>query len=281
MGTPSDLESSSTENIELELLLQAILLKYGFDFRNYSRAHVKRRVLHYIVRNGILNISDLQNKLLHEKKFFDELLQELSINVTEMFRNPAFYKAIRNKVTGILKTYPFLRIWHAGCSTGEEVYSLAILLKEEGLYDRTQIYATDFNPKVIKAAKAATFPIRHIKEYTANYHQSGGCESFSHYYRATDSSVIFDKSLSQNIMFAEHNLVTDGIFTEVNMIISRNVLIYFNRKLQNKVLNLFDESLISGGFLGLGSKETLMFSNLSHKYKIIDTKEKIYKKAHD
>ncbi len=276
-----DLESSYSESVELELLLQAIFLKYGYDFRDYSRAHIKRRVLHYIANKGLPNISSLQHYLLIEKKWFDELLRELSINVTEMFRSPGFYKSIRNKVTGILTTYPYLKIWHAGCSTGEEVYSLAILLKEEGLYDRTQIYATDFNPRVVKSAREATFPIKHIKEYTSNYQKSGGRESFSDYYRATNSSVIFDKSLTKNMVFAEHNLVTDGVFAEVNMVISRNVLIYFNRNLQNKVLNLFNESLVTGGFLGLGSKETISFSDISGQYKVIDAREKIYKKAHE
>ncbi len=276
-----DPEGISSENVELELLLQAIYLKYGYDFREYSRAHIKRRVLHYIANRGLLNISNLQHHLLTEKKVFDELLQELSINVTEMFRGPGFYKAIREKVAGLLKTYPYLKIWHAGCSTGEEVYSMAILLKEEGLYDRTRIYATDFNPRVVKSAKEATFPLKYIKEYTSNYQKSGGRESFSDYYRATNTSVIFDKSLKENMVFAEHNLVTDKVFAEVNMIISRNVLIYFNRNLQNQVLNLFNESLVTGGFLGLGNKETLSFSDMAPRYKVIDAREKIYKKTHD
>jgi len=274
-------DSSISENVELELLLQAIYLKYGYDFRDYSRAHIKRRVIHYLASNDLPNISTLQHLILTERKYFEELMQELSINVTEMFRNPGFYKSIRENVVGILSTYPYLKIWHAGCSTGEEVYSLAILLQEEGLYDRTRIYATDFNPRVIRSAREATFPIKHIKEYTANYQKSGGQTSFSDYYRATDNSVIFDKSLTRNMVFAEHNLVTDRVFAEVNMVISRNVLIYFNRKLQNRVLNLFNESLVIGGFLGLGSKETISFSDIADKYKVIDAKEKIYKKAHD
>lgn len=270
-----------SEDVELEVLLQAVFLKYGYDFREYSRAHIKRRVLHYIAGLGMTNISGLQHLLLTERKYFDELLQELSINVTEMFRSPGFYKSIREKVAGILLTYPYVKIWHAGCSTGEEVYSLAILLQEEGLYDRTQIYATDFNPRVVRSAKEATFPIKHIKEYTTNYQKSGGSESFSDYYRATDSAVIFDKSLTRNMVFAEHNLVSDGVFAEVNMIVSRNVLIYFNRRLQNKVLNLFNESLVTGGFLGLGSKETITFSDIAGNYKVIDSREKIYKKTHE
>ncbi|MBN2639057.1 MAG: protein-glutamate O-methyltransferase CheR [Bacteroidales bacterium] len=267
-------------NLELELLLEAIQKHYGYDFREYSRAHVKRRVMHYISLNSIPHISELQHRLLNDEHCFKKLLKELSINVTEMFRNPSFYKAVREKVVGILKTYPYIKIWHAGCSTGEEVYSFAILLQEEGLYDRAQIYATDFNGEVIKKAKTGSFSIRNIKDYTSNYQQSGGRESFSDYYHATDNRVIFDKNLSKNIVFAEHNLVTDGVFAEVNMIISRNVLIYFNRELQNKVLNLMDRSLVTGGFLGLGSKETIMFSEISAHYKAIDSKERIYKKTH-
>jgi chemotaxis protein methyltransferase CheR len=276
-----NLDGSIPEDVELELLLQAIYLKYGYDFRDYSRAHIKRRVIHYLASKALPNISTLQHLILTERKFFEELMQELSINVTEMFRSPGFYKSIREKLVGILSTYPYLKIWHAGCSTGEEVYSLAILLQEEGLYERTRIYATDFNPRVIRSAREATFPLKHIKEYTSNYQKSGGQASFSDYYRATDNSVIFDKSLKRNMVFAEHNLVTDSVFAEVNLVVSRNVLIYFNRELQNRVLNLFNESLVTGGFLGLGSKETISFSDITNKYKVIDAKEKIYKKVHE
>jgi chemotaxis protein methyltransferase CheR len=271
-------EPNPTENIELELLLQAIFLQYGYDFRNYSRAHIKRRVLHRMVQAGVKSMSELQHKILHDPLCFDALIRDFSINVTEMFRNPAFYQSLRKEVIPILKTYPFLKIWHAGCSTGEEVYSFAILLKEEGLFERTQIYATDFNPHVIQKAKTGIYPIKNIKEYTANYQQAGGHSSFSDYYHASNESVIFDQSLKKQIVFAVHNLVTDGIFAEVSMIICRNVLIYFNRDLQNKVLQLFDDSLVKGGFIGLGTKETLQFSSVASKYKTVDSKVKIFKK---
>jgi len=185
---------------------------------------------------------------------------------------------MRNEVLPILKTYPFLKIWHAGCSSGEEVYSLAILLQEEGLYERTQIYATDFNPDVLETANKAIYPLSRIKEYTLNYQASGGTHSFSDYYHANYDSAIFSPSLKQNIVFAEHNLVTDSVFAEVNLIICRNVLIYFNKELQNKVVNLFTESLVKGGFLGLGSKENLMFTDVYDLFQVIDHKEKIYKK---
>ena len=274
-------EGANLENIELELLLQAIYLQYGYDFRDYSRAHVKRRVKHRMVQEKLKNISELQNKILHDPVAFDRMVRDLSINVTEMFRNPDFYKSVREKVIPLLKTYPFPKIWHAGCATGEEVFSFAIMLKEEGLLERTQIYATDFNPYVIEKARKGIFPIRYIKEYTANYQKAGGKESFSDYYHANDEWVIFDKSLSKTMVFAEHNLVTDDVFAEVNMVVCRNVLIYFNRALQNKVLGLLHKSLITGGFLALGTKESMMFSDNQMKYKVIDAKQKIFKKKYD
>ena len=270
--------AASTENIELELLLQAVYLQYGYDFRDYSRAHIKRRVVHRLMQSGLSSISELQHKILHDPLCFDKLIRDLSINVTEMFRNPYFYKSMRQNVIPLLKTYPFLKIWHAGCSSGEEVYSFAILLQEEGLLERTQIYATDFNSNVIQKAKTGVYPIKYIKDYTANYQHSGGKHSFSDYYMASNDSVIFDPELKKQIVFAAHNLVTDTVFAEVNLIICRNVLIYFNRELQNKVLDLFDESLLPGGYIGLGSKETLQFSSLPDRYKTIDSKEKIFKK---
>jgi chemotaxis protein methyltransferase CheR len=276
-----DREEGKTENIELELLLQAVFLQYGYDFRNYSRAHVKRRVKYRVAQEGLNSISELQNEILHQPEVFERLVRDLSINVTEMFRNPAFYKSVREKVIPLLKTYPFLKIWHAGCSTGEEVFSFAIMLKEEGLLERTQIYATDFNPYVIEQARRGIFPIRYIREYTANYQKAGGKSSFSDYYHANDEWVIFDKSLSKNMVFAVHNLVTDSVFAEMNLIVCRNVLIYFNRELQNKVLGLLHESLIPGGFLALGTKESLMFSENEKKYKVVDAKQKIFKKTRD
>jgi len=274
-------EEANIEDIELELLLQAVFLQYGYDFREYSRAHVKRRVKHRVVQEGLSSISQLQNEILHHPEVFDRLVRDLSINVTEMFRNPIFYKSVREKVIPVLKTYPYLKIWHAGCATGEEVFSFAILLREEGLLERTQIYATDFNPYVIEQARKGIFPIRYIKEYTANYQKAGGKESFSDYYHASDEWVIFDKSLAKNMVFAEHNLVTDGVFAEVNMIVCRNVLIYFNRELQNRVLHLLHQSLITGGFLALGTKESLMFSSDEKKYKVIDARQKIFKKKYE
>lgn len=269
---------NNTINIEIELLLEAIFKKYGYDFRNYSKSHVKRRLLNRLSASNLKSISEMQHKVLHDPGFFEYLLRDLSINVTEMFRDPSFYLAMKNEIIPILKTYPFFKIWHAGCSTGEEVYSFAVLLMEEGIYERAQIYATDFNRDVLDVAKKGIYPIDRIKEFTANYQAAGGSQSFSDYYMANYNSVIFDQSLKKNLVFAEHNLVTDSVFAEINLIICRNVLIYFNKDLQNRVIDLFYNSLINGGFLGLGSKETLQFTSKASKFDVIDSSEKIYKK---
>ncbi len=267
-----------TTNIEIELLLEAIYRKYGYDFRNYSKSHVKRRILNRLNVSKLNSISEMQHMALHQEGFIELILRDLSINVTEMFRDPSFYAAMRKEVIPILKTYPFFKIWHAGCSTGEEVYSFAVMLMEEGIYDRAQIYATDFNRDVLDIAKKGIYPIDRIKEFTANYQAAGGSQSFSDYYIANYNSVIFDQSLKKNLVFAEHNLVTDTVFAEINLIICRNVLIYFNKELQNRVIDLFYNSLINGGFLGLGSKETIQFTSKASEFNVIDKTEKIFKK---
>lgn len=265
-----------TENIELQLLLQAIYLKYGYDFRNYAKASIKRRVHHRLNKDKLSSISEIQHKLLYDESFFNTLLMDLSINVTEMFRDPEFYLALREKVMPLLHKMPFLKIWHAGCSTGEEVYSMAIILKEEGLYARTQIYATDMNEVVLQKAKEGIFAINRLKQYTVNYQKAGGQESFSDYYSARYEYAVMEKSLKENILFADHNLATDGVFGEMNMIVCRNVLIYFDRNLQNRVLDLFLESLRDGGILCLGSKESINFLKQADAFEEISKKEKIY-----
>ncbi len=268
------------ENIELNLLLEAIYIRYSYDFRNYSRAHIKRRVLARLTRSNIGSISEMQHLVLTNESFFHSLLVDLSLNVTEMFRDPTFFKAIREIVVPILKTYPFLKIWHAGCATGEEVYSMAILLKEEGLFERSLIYATDFNQIVVEKASEAIFPVERMKLYSENYLKAGGKGSFSEYFNINYDSAIFDKELRKNIVFSDHNLVTDGVFGEMNLILCRNVLIYFNRELQNNVFKLFYESLTPGGILCLGSKETLLFSEIKNKFNTLH-KLNIYKKQYD
>lgn len=227
---------------------------------------------------GLKSISEMQHEVLHNPEFIHHILSDLSINVTEMFRDPSFYKAVRTEVIPLLKTYPFIKVWHAGCSSGEEVYSMAILLKEEGIYDRTQIYATDFNQKILKVARDGIYPVTQIKEYTYNYQKSGGTESFSNYYHAGYNSVIIENHLKKNIVFADHNLVTDSVFAEVNLIICRNVLIYFNRELQDKVIHLFSESLTPGGILCIGSRESIQFSKDAGNFKTINAGERIFQK---
>lgn len=264
------------ERIELDLLLEAIYQRYHYDFKDYSRAHLKRRLIYRMRTANLDSISQMQHKILYDRSFFEKLLLDLSINVTEMFRDPTFYLAIRQKVIPRLKKIPFIKIWHAGCSTGEEVYSMAILLKEEELYEKSQIYATDFNTLVLKKAKDAIYPIDLIKEYTVNYQKAGGLNSFAEYYTARYNSVILDPSLKERIVFADHNLVTDGVFGEMNMILCRNVLIYFTKKLQNRVIKLFMDSLAPSGFLCLGSKETLKYSEYFPYFNDHVEKEKIY-----
>lgn len=274
-------EKLENENIEIKLLLEAIFLKYGYDFRNYGKAHIRRRIMHRLSISGITNVFKLLEKVLYDESFFNKFLMDFSINVTEMFRDPSFYKSIRKEVIPILKTYPFLKIWHAGCSSGEEVYSMAILLEEEGLLEKTQIYATDFNQSILQKAKDGIYPIKYLKEYTTNYQNAGGLASFSDYYNANYDSAIFHKSLKKNIVFADHNLVFDGVFGEMNMIVCRNVLIYFDKVLQNKVIKLFKESLIPGGILCLGSKESLKFSEQYYSFEPLYEKEKIYRKIYN
>jgi len=267
-------------NIEINLLVEAIRAKFGYDFRNYSRAHIKRRILHHLGLSGLDSISEMQGKVLHDEGFIQDLLNDLSITVTEMFRDPDFYIALRKEVLPALRTWPFFRIWHAGCSTGEEVYSMAILLKEEGLYDRAQIYATDFNRRALQTAKEGIYPAEHIREYSSNYQKAKGKSDLSDYYNSSYNSVIMNNALKKNIVFAEHNLVTDGDFTEANLIICRNVLIYFDRQLQYKTHNLFLNSLVPGGYLCLGSKETLQFSDAFPYFTVVDESQKIYHKKY-
>ncbi len=266
------------ENIEVELLLEAIYQKYGYDFRLYSRASLKRRIQHRLSLSGLNSISEMQHRLLNDLNFFETLLLDLSINVTQMFRDPFFYREIRKEVIPVLKTYPFIKIWHAGCATGEEVYSMAILLNEEGLYDKTQLYATDFNEVILDRAKQGIIPLDQIKDYTYNYQKAGGTESFAEYYTAGYDSAVIKQSLKKNIVFSDHNLAIDGVFGEMNLIVCRNVLIYFQRELQSRVIGLFRESLCHLGFLGLGSKETLMFSEYAKNFETVVERAKIYRK---
>ena len=265
-------------DIELRLLIEAIYLKYSYDFRDYSGASIKRRVNHALRQFDCNTISALQERILHDPTAFMQLLQFLTIPVSEMFRDPEHFLAIRQEVVPILKTYPSLKIWIAGCSTGEEVYSMAILLREEGLLDRTIIYATDINPRSLEKAKQGIFSLENIRAYTHNYQKAGGQRSFADYYTAAYDYAIFDKSLRENVTFADHSLATDSVFSETNLISCRNVLIYFNKDLQNRAFGLFHESLCHRGFLMLGSKETLDFSDYSKQFTPVLKHERIYRK---
>lgn len=278
-GSVYEFPNSDMMDIEMDLLFQAIQLKYGYDFRNYSRAHLKRRVMHRLKLSGLKTISELQNKVLWEKDFISTFLQDMSINVTEMFRDPSFYQVLREKVMPVLSTYAHIKVWLSGCSTGEEVYSLAIVMQEEKLLNRTRIYATDFNKNVLDQAKQGIYKKQDIDFYSDNYIKSGGKGHLSDYYTSKYGSVIFDKTLSQNVVFADHNLVTDGVFAEVNLVFCRNVLIYFDKSLQSKVLNLFFNSLSGNGYLCLGTKESIRFSQVENYFTTIDKKNKIYKKG--
>jgi chemotaxis protein methyltransferase CheR len=266
------------EDIEIDLFIQGMYLQYGYDFRNYSKAHLKRRLISRLKNTGLDSISKMQHEMLRNKDFFYEILPDFSINVTEMFRDPEFFKLLRTEVIPILKTYPQIKIWHAGCSSGEEVYSTAILLKEEGIYDRCQIYATDFNDQILQVAKDGIYPIDIIKDYTTNYVQSGGREDFSDYYIAKYNSIMIDSSLKENITFANHNLVTDDVFGEMHLVICRNVVIYFDRDLQDKVYHLFDRSTIRKGILCLGTKESLKHSSTMDSFDVISDEYRIYQK---
>jgi chemotaxis protein methyltransferase CheR len=265
---------------EILLLLDSVYQKYGYDFRQYSQAHVQRRIRNRMILSGIKDIVQMHSMLLKDEIFAAKLLQDLSITVTEMFRDPGFYKSLRENVIPILKTYPFIKIWHAGCSTGEEAYSISILMTEAGLYDRTTIYATDFNQQALNRAKEGIFSNEMMKEYTLNYQLSGGKEPFSNYYSSNYDNVIMNQSLKKNIVWANHNLVTDRVFAEVHLILCRNVLIYFEKQLQEKVQQLFFDSLINGGILCLGSKESLQFTKLYEEYTAVDKKQRIFKKKY-
>ena len=266
------------ENLEVELLIDAIFKRYGYDFRHYSRASFKRRINNFLSKTSFNKPTEIIPQLLYDRTLLESLIYNLSVPVTEMFRDPFVYKAIRGKVVDILKTYSFVKIWHAGCATGEEVYSMAILLKEEDLYDRAQIYATDFNNEALEKSKKGIYPVESIKGYTANYQKSGGKESFSKYYHSKYDSVIVNQDLKKNIVFANHNLSTDSVFGEIHFIMCRNVLIYFDQTLQNRVLKLFYDSLINKGILCLGTKETTQFSDFQEHFITINKKARIYQK---
>ena len=267
------------EQLEIQLLLEGVYRRYGFDFREYASASLKRRLWRRVYGERLETISQLTDLLLHQPAAMERLLLDLSINVTAMFRDPTFYVALRERVLPQLRTYPFTRIWTAGCSTGEEVYSLAILLHEEGLYERTRIYATDINDTVLERARAGVFPLDKMQQYTQNYIRAGGARSFSEYYVAAYDGAQFSRSLIENVVFAQHNLAMDRAFNEFNLILCRNVMIYFDKTLQDRVHNLFYDSLETFGILALGHKESIHFTPHEDAYEALDVAERIYRKV--
>jgi chemotaxis protein methyltransferase CheR len=271
-------QTDPLEDIEIDLMLEGIFRQYGFDFRNYARSSLKRRVRNFVRDEHIGSISLLQDRLLHDPAWLDRFVYSLSVNVSAMFRDPNFYVAFRNEVVPLLRTYPFVRLWLAGVSMGEEVYSLAILLQEEGLYDRCRIYATDMNDAILKKAKEGIYPVELMQTYTNNYMRAGGKKSFSEYYTVAYESAILKSSLRDNLVFAQHNLATDGSFNEFHVILCRNVMIYFDKELQAHVYNLLHQSLVRFGVLGLGARETMKFSPHEQSYEEIDANARLYRR---
>jgi chemotaxis protein methyltransferase CheR len=267
------------EKIEIGLLLEGIYRLYGFDFRSYAYSSIRRRIWKRVQAERLATVTALQERVLHDRAVMERLLLDLSVNVTAMYRDPDFYAVFRQEVVPLLRTYPFIRVWHAGCATGEEVYSMAILLEEEGLYERARIYATDINEVVLHKAKAGIFPLDRMQEYTQNYLKAGGKREFSQYYTAKYDGALFAPSLKRNIVFSQHNLVTDGPFAEFNVILCRNVLIYFDKTLQQRVHGLLYQSLVMFGVLALGSKESLKFSEFEGCFEQLHRREKLYRKA--
>lgn len=265
-----------TQEIEIQLLLEAMHLRYGFDFSGYSKDMLRRRIENKLSSSKLNSIAEMIPKVLYDPDYFSSLIYDISITVTEMFRNPSVYLNLRKKIIPILKTYPYINIWHAGCATGEEVYSMAIMLKEEGLYDKTQIYATDINDIVLKKAKEGIYSVSEISKYTCNYQKAGGIKSFADYYHAKYDFAKMDESLRKNITFANHNLVTDGVFAEMHLILCRNVFIYFDKTLQEHVLELFNNSLCRNGFLCLGDSESMSFLKAEKDFIEFIKNNKIY-----
>lgn len=275
----SALEKNPDIDMEIEFLLEVIYIKFHYDFRGYTRASIKRRLLQALKKHKIASVSGLQEKVIHEPGFFGELLQYLTVPTSEMFRDPSYFLFLRRQVVPMLRTYPSVKIWIAGCSTGEEIYSFAILLKEEGLLDRCLIYATDINTRSLEKAQSGVFHAENLKLYTSNYQKAGGKRSFAEYYTAAYNSALLERSLIKNVVFADHNLATDSVFTEAHLISCRNVLIYFNRELQDRAFGLFRDSLVFKGFLGIGSKETVQFSKHAHDFAVVDQNNRVYQKV--
>lgn len=272
--------ADTVEDLEIRLLLEGIHHVYDYDFREYAQSSIKRRLTHWLTESKFDTFSEAQSRLLRDRGLFENLLRGVTVNVTEMFRDPAFFKLVREQVVPFLKTYPFVKIWHAGCATGEEAYSMAILLNEEGMEGRYRMYATDINEAVLHTAEEGVMPLSEMKRFTQNYQQSGGTASFANYYTARYDRAVLSASLKKDIVFSSHNLASDAAFGEMNMVLCRNVMIYFRHSLKERCLKLFDDSLLPGGFLCLGLKETLERKSLSTTYEEMAPHMRIYRKSY-
>lgn len=274
------MKSDTVEDLEIRLLLEGIHHVYGYDFREYAKSSIKRRLTHWLAESEFDTFSEAQSQLLRDRSLFENLLRGVTVNVTEMFRDPAFFKVVREQVVPFLKTYPFVKIWHAGCATGEEAYSMAILLNEEGMEGRYRMYATDINEAVLHTAEEGVVPLAELQRFTRHYQQSGGTASFANYYTARYDRAVLSASLKKDIVFSSHNLATDAAFGDMNMVLCRNVMIYFKHSLKERCLQLFDDSLLAGGFLCLGLKETLERKSLSATYEELAPHTRIYRKSY-
>jgi chemotaxis protein methyltransferase CheR len=275
----TQIEARDTFDREIELLLEAIYFKYQHDFRHYAFASLRRRLTRAMEHFGCRSVSQLQDRALHDPESFGQLLQFLTVQVSEMFRDPGYFKALRVEVAPVLKTYPSVRLWVAGCSTGEEVWSLLILLSEEGLLERALVYATDINTDALRAAEAGVYAIDRIAQFSTNYLAAGGTRSLSDYYHAAYGAAVFDRALRQRVLFADHSLATDNVFSEMHLVSCRNVLIYFDRTLQDRAIGLFREALVRRGFLGLGAKESLRLTSHADAFRELDVGMRIYQKC--
>jgi chemotaxis protein methyltransferase CheR len=275
--TPPD---ESIEEVEIEALLGALERRYGYDFRNYARASLRRRIRATLEAEKLATVSSLQQLLLRDPTSMQRFIYRLSVHVTSMFRDAEFFRVFRSEVVPWLRTYPYLRIWHAGCATGEEVYSMAILLEEEGLYDRCRIYATDISDLLLQRAKRGIYTLDAIRRYTAAYHRAGGRRDFSSYYTADSENAVLHEKLRKNVVFSLHNLVSDGSFNEFNVVLCRNVLIYFDDPLRDRVLGLLDQSVVRGGFMAIGRKESLRFTPLQSRYSELRGEVRVYRRLH-
>lgn len=271
-------QNYNDENVAINDLCEEIFVVYGHDFRNYAEASLHRRILRAKEIFGLSGVNEITRRIRTDRTFFQKLLIELTVTISEMFRDPYVYRVLAEEVLPVLATYPSIRIWHAGCSSGEEVYSMAILLKEEGLLERSTLYATDINPLALQKAKAGVYPVSEMRKFTENYHNAGRRAEFGRYYTVDYDMAIFDRSLKKNLVFAEHNLATDGVFSEVHLVVCRNVFIYFNKPMQNRALNLFYESLLFKGFLCIGSKESIDFTDYRYNFSKIMQDSRIYQK---